>query len=128
MNIARLNNYSLPVLRYGLTLVFLYFAINQLIDPSLWTGYLPDFLYNTANPEMFVYANAVFEIIFGILLALGVWTRIAALLLALHLFGIAFASLGISPVGVRDFGLAVATLAIFLYGPDDLCLQKEKNI
>jgi hypothetical protein len=42
---------------------------------------------------------------------MGIWTRWAALLLALHLAVITF-DIGLSAIGVRDFGLTVATLAL----------------
>ena len=67
--------------------------------------------------------NAVFEIIFASLLALGIFTRIASLLLALHMIGIVV-SLGYNAVAVRDFGLMIATFTVFLNGPDKLCLKK----
>ncbi|MGV8150148.1 MAG: DoxX family protein [Candidatus Woesearchaeota archaeon] len=117
------KEYAPIVLRYALSLVFFWFAINQLIMPDDWTGYLPEFLANTANPVMFIYANAIFEIIFGTLLILGIFTRLSAFLLGIHLLGIS-ATLGWSAVAIRDYGLAFATLSIVLSGPDKLCLRK----
>lgn len=121
--VDNLKEYGPAVLRIAMALVFFWFAINQLIAPNDWTGYLPEFLYNTANPAIFIYVNAIFEIIFGTLLILGIFTRIAALLLGLHLLGISI-TLGWSAIAIRDYGLALATLAIVLNGPDKLCLRK----
>lgn len=118
-----LKEYGPAVLRIALSLVFFWFAINQLIAPSDWTIYLPEFLANTENPVMFIYANAIFELIFGTLLILGIFTRIAALLLGIHLLGISV-TLGWSAIAIRDYGLTFATLSIFLSGPDKLCLRK----
>jgi uncharacterized membrane protein YphA (DoxX/SURF4 family) len=127
MNICKkldsLKDYGPAVLRIAMALVFFWFAISQLMAPSDWIGYLPSFLANTANPVMFIYANAIFELIFGGLLILGVFTRLAALLLGLHLIGISIA-LGYNAVAIRDYGLALATLSIVLAGPDKLCLKK----
>lgn len=127
MNITEKINsfkeYGPAVLRIAMALVFFWFAINQLIAPGDWTGYLPEFFANTANPEMFIYANAIFEMIFGTLLILGVYTRLAAFLVGIHLLGISI-TLGWSAVAIRDYGLAFATLAIVLNGPDKLCLKK----
>jgi uncharacterized membrane protein YphA (DoxX/SURF4 family) len=117
------KEYGPTIVRIAMSLVFFWFAINQLMTPSDWIGYLPTFLANTANPIMFIYANAIFEIIFGGLLILGVYTRIAALLLGLHLIGISIA-LGYNAIAIRDFGLAFATLSIVLNGSDKLCLRK----
>jgi uncharacterized membrane protein YphA (DoxX/SURF4 family) len=64
------------------------------------------------------------ELSFGALLLLGLYTKLAAFVLALHLYGIAF-SLGFNDLGVRDFGLASATLAVFLHGADKWCLDTK---
>lgn len=117
------KEYGPIVLRIAMALVFFWFAINQLIVPNDWTGYLPEFLANIANPVLFIYANAIFEIIFGLLLILGIFTRLAAFLLGIHLLGISI-TLGWSAVAIRDYGLAFATLSIVLNGPDKLCLKK----
>ena len=121
MDFEKLKEYGDPVLRIGLALVFLWFSISQLIAPENWIGYLPNFL--SSNPTMFVYMNASFELVFGILLILGIFTRTAALLLGLHLIGIIF-SLGYNEVAVRDFGLMMASFAVALNGPDKFCLRK----
>jgi len=61
---------------------------------------------------------------FGVLLLLGIYTRIVSFFLAIHLFVISF-SLGFNDLGVRDFGLAIATLVVFFNGVDDFCLDKK---
>jgi uncharacterized membrane protein YphA (DoxX/SURF4 family) len=119
----RYKEYGPVIVRIGLSLVFFWFAISQLMAPSDWTGYLPNFLYNTPNPVIFIYANIAFELIFASLLILGIWTRISALLLGLHLIGISI-TLGWNAIAIRDYGLALATLSIVLSGPDRLCLKK----
>jgi hypothetical protein len=34
---------------------------------------------------------------------------------------------GYGDIGVRDFGLAVATFVVFMNGSDMLCIQQKKN-
>jgi len=119
-----LKEYGPIIVRIALSLVFFWFAINQLIAPASWIGYLPKFLYTAGNPVIFIYANAIFELIFATLLILGVFTRLSALLLGLHLIGIAI-TLGYNEIAIRDFGLALATLSIVLTGPDKWCLRKK---
>ncbi len=67
--------------------------------------------------------NGWFEIVAGVLLALGVFVRLLGFVLGVHLLLIA-RELGINAVGVRDFGLAGATLALALFGADDFSLSK----
>lgn len=119
------------VLRVSLSLVFLYFAVMQLSNADEWTSFVPDFLVSLGiSANSIVLLNGVLELVLGIFLIIGLYTRFASLILSLHLFGIAF-SIGFSPLGVRDFGLAFATLALFLYGADkytlDYKLSKRKN-
>ena len=101
------------VLRIGLSLVFLWFGWQQLGDPAAWVGVLPTWMGNLPiNATTIIQFNAWFEIIFGLLLLFGFYLKIVALLLSLHLFSIVF-TVGYSDIGVRDFGLAMATLSVF---------------
>ncbi|MFZ2167500.1 MAG: DoxX family protein [Minisyncoccia bacterium] len=106
---------GLLVLRLGLAGVFLWFGFSQLIDGISWVSWVPEWAVNVIHlpPAMIVLANGLFEVIFGTLLALGLWTRFAAFVLALHLVVIAF-DIGLTAIGVRDFGLTLATLALAL--------------
>ena len=124
--ISKYSWLAMPVLRYGIAAVYFYFAISQLLDPEMFTFYLPNWISSVADPVTVVYANAVFELVFASLLVIGKFTRISALLLALHLLAISI-SLGFTQNGVRDFGLTIATFAIFLAGPDKLCLEAKKS-
>jgi uncharacterized membrane protein YphA (DoxX/SURF4 family) len=116
------------VVRVGLSLVFLWFGYQQLMDAEAWSGLIPSSILSISGMSAvtFVYLNGVFEIIFGLCLLIGFFTRISALLLALHLFGIMF-TVGYNDVGVRDFGLFLATISVFLHGPDSFGVEKFLN-
>lgn len=119
-----MQKYAAPVLRIALSLVFIWFAIDQLRDPEMWSGFVPLWIVDMGvSATMLVTANAVFEIVFGTLLLLGIFVRPVALLLALHLAGITI-SLGYNAIAVRDFGLSLATLSVFLQGTDAWSLKK----
>ena len=136
------KKYSPAVLRIGISLVFLWFGVNQLIiNPESFIGYLPTFLQDHPDgiphehPLQFAHSlplaahliislNGLFEIIFGTLLLLGFFVRISAGLLAVHLFFIAL-SLGYNDVAVRDFGLLAATIAVFLNGDDEFAFRRK---
>jgi uncharacterized membrane protein YphA (DoxX/SURF4 family) len=114
---------SKTLLRIAMSGVFLWFGISQLAQPETFLGWLPawtDLLPIT--PERFIVLNGAFEALFGTLLLIGIFTRAVAVLLSLHLVGIAL-SLGYNDVMVRDVGLALATLSIALAGPDPWCLD-----
>ena len=141
VELKKYQKYAPLVLRIGLSLVFLWFGISQLVNPESFLGYVPSWMYPhdgtmmhehpfqmlhslPLTPHIIIMGNGVFETIFGVLLLLGLFTRIAALLLALHLLGI-MAGLGYNDIAVRDFGLIMATVAVFLHGDDEWCLGKK---
>lgn len=121
----KMRKTSPVVLRIGMSLVFLWFGWQQVSDTALWTSLIPPFYTNLTgmSRETFVLVNGWFEVIFGSLLILGIFTRITAFFLALHMLHIAFTA-GYNGIGVRDFGLAMGVIAVFLWGADTWCLDK----
>ena len=119
-----MKKYSPTVLRIGIALVFLWFGTAQIIDPSGWTSYIPEGIVGifSLSALKLVYLNGLFEIVFASALLLGYFTRVSALLLALHMIDITYV-VGFDAVGVRDFGLAVAAIAVFMNGTDYLSLD-----
>lgn len=102
------------ILRLGLAAVFLWFGFSQLMDGVSWVSWVPEWAVNLLHipPAMIVLLNGSLEVIDGALLAINRGVRIAALLLGMHLV-IITASIGLTPIGVRDFGLTMATFALF---------------
>ena len=122
-----LSRYAPLTLRLGVSLVFLWFGSQQLMNPRDWTSYLP--LFTSSWPfqtTTLVTFNGIFEIIFGTLLLIGFYTRLSSFLLALHLFMIIL-SVGYNEIGVRDFGLFMAALTIFFWGEDEWCLNRRRS-
>jgi len=134
--LKRMQVYAPSIVRIAVSFVFLWFGVNQLFFPNDFMGYLPAWtmqdqmgmehmLHTTvvmmhATPSGLLIMNGLLEIVLGVLLLLGVFTRISALLLGLHLLGITL-TLGYNEIAIRDFGLSFATLSIFFQGPDKLC-------
>ena len=121
-----LDEYAPMALRIGISLVFLWFSLSQLTGPEDWTGVLPAFLRQSPNPEAYIYINGSLELVFGLALLLGLFVRPVAILLVLHLLGIII-TLEYNSISVRDFGLMMATITIFLHGPDCWCLRRSKK-
>ena len=114
------------VLRLGLAALFLWFGFSQVFEPAAWISWLPAWAMNLSwlTPASFVLLNGWFEVVLGAALAFGVFTRWVALLLSVHLFVIAF-GIGYNDIGVRDFVLALTTLALLLGGADWLTLDRQ---
>lgn len=118
------QRWAVPVLRLGLVGVFFWFGYMQVSNPEGWVVWVPEWAtaLSGIEPVTIVMMNGWFELVAGTLLLVGVAVRVVALLLALHLFVIAF-EIGLTGIGVRDFGLAMATLALALHLPDTLTLD-----
>jgi uncharacterized membrane protein YphA (DoxX/SURF4 family) len=112
------------ILRLGMAAVVAWFGTAQITNPAAWVSLVPNWAMSISplSRAWIIYLNGGFEIIAALFLALGIFSRWAALLLSLHLLVIASA-FGSSPTGVRDFGLAVALFVIFLSGKDSYCLD-----
>ncbi len=123
-----LRLYAPAVVRYGMSLVILWFGTQQIMHPGDWITYVPQSIATITHLSMIaiVKYNGIFETVFGILLLIGWQTRWIALILALHLFDIMY-TVGYGEIAVRDFGLAVATFSIFMYGSDALCIHQHKH-
>ena len=122
-----MRDYAPVVLRAGLVLLFLWFGFSEVTDPGAWVSWVPQ--WTEALPigvKTIVFLNGLFEVILGIALAVGFWTRLAATLLALHLFFITF-EIGYNDIGVRDFAIAIATVAVALFGPDAYTLDARSR-
>ncbi len=103
---------GLLTLRLGLSVVYIYFGVSQLMDTNLWSMAIPAWAVSITSLSAItlVKINAIFEIVLASLLAIGFQARVISFVLAAHLALITFI-MGFNPTGVRDFGLTVATLA-----------------
>jgi uncharacterized membrane protein YphA (DoxX/SURF4 family) len=116
------KRFAPTVLRLGLSVVFLWFGINQLLSPDLFLGYVPSWM--VIDPSTLILVNGVFETVAGMALLLGLFTRLCALAFMVHLVLIII-GLGYNDVAVRDVGLLLATLSVFLQGSDAWCLDTK---
>lgn len=125
ISIDKYKRYAPFVLRIAISLVFLWFGLNQIFDSSSFLGWLPQWVYKLPiEPLTLILFNGIFETLFGVLLLMGMFTRISALILGIHLLIITI-GLGYNDIAVRDLGLTIATFAIFLHGDDNLSLDRK---
>ncbi len=124
----KLSVYAPVVLRLSMAAVMAWFGGSQLFNASAWTGIVPAWALNLSHLTAItiVHLNGGLEILASLLLALGLWVRAVAGLLAIHLMVIMI-DLGLNAVGVRDFGLSFSLLALAMWGNDEYCLVSPKN-
>jgi len=123
MNVGEYKRYAPIPVRLGIGLVFLWIGIDIWLNTNYWVTWLPGYISQFIEPTTLMLFTGVFDFVFGLLLLLGLFTRISALLMALHLIGVII-TLGYNDIAVRDFGLLLATIGIFLHGSDTWCLDK----
>jgi len=125
--ITKNKNYSIVIIRISLALVLLWFGIDQIINPENWFGYIPSWL-NSIIPfslETFILLNGIIEIIIGVFLLIGLYTRIIAFIAALHLLSITIA-VGYNEIGIRDFGLTMMAVSLIFSGAGVISLDNKK--
>lgn len=112
------EEWGYTILRFGLAVVFLWFGFSQLLDGINWVGWVPEWAVQILHipPAMIVLLNGAFEVVAGGLLALNILTRWVSLALAAHL-ALITVEIGATAIGVRDFGLMMATFALVFLVP-----------
>jgi len=118
ISIAR-SIHPATILRIGIAGVVIWFGFSQILDQTMWQSFIPDWAISLSGLSAItlVKINGIFEVIAGTLLVYGVWVRILAGLLFVHMLGIV-SILGTSPTGMRDVGIAVALLSVAWYGSE----------
>ena len=116
------------ILRIGMAVVILWFSLQQFMHNSTWIAYIPDYAVTLTHlsASTLVFMNAVFELVFGLMIMFGWQTRIASFLLAVHLFDIMWV-VGYGEIGARDLGLAIGTFVVFMNGNDMFCVQQKND-
>lgn len=100
------------VLRIGLGLTLIYAAVGIFTNPAAWVGFVPVWL-QVLGGDLFLYGHAVFELILGLALLFGFFLPLVSFLIFLDLLAILL-FYGVDDVTFRDFGLLMASLALFL--------------
>jgi uncharacterized membrane protein YphA (DoxX/SURF4 family) len=106
------------LLRLGLGVEFVIFGYGKLTDLPSWLGYIPPWMSPLLPLPATTFLQVVggVELVLGLLLIVGLWVRVIAMLAALHLLGVLVA-LGYNDLAVRDFVAFMAALALAALGP-----------
>lgn len=118
------EQYATPILWYGLSLLFLWFGFSQLLNAGAWVSWVPQWAPSLLHVGVddVVILNGSFEVIAGAFLAIGIWARLTALVLAMHMMLIVF-EIGLSAIGMRDLAIGFATLSLAATKIDPLTLD-----
>ena len=114
--LALAQSWAPTLARVFLGLVLLWFGIHELVQPSLWTGYVPLISQSSHLAVGLVLIHGWVLTLLGVALALGVMPRLAAALSVLLLFEIVLSltvTAGFSDIVARDVGVMGLALAVF---------------
>lgn len=112
----RFSAYAPLILRAGLALVFIYFGWSGLMQTQMWVALVPAWTGIFGSAYTLVKIHGTFELILGLTLLFGFYTRLSATLLLISLLQ-TLTILSFGPVLVRDIGLTFALLSIVLAKP-----------
>src|SRR3989338_4850949 len=102
--------------RVGLAFTFLYAGVASLLDPGIWSGFVPGFVSSILPAETFLKLFAAFQILLGVVLLSGRMLRLAGFAAVVSLVGIVIFNVSAWDIVFRDVGLAFAALALVFYG------------
>lgn len=104
---------GVSILRLGLAAVIFWFGLSQLLDASMWLSWVPQWATSLTGltPQWIVFLNGWFEVVIATALALNIYARYAAFILAIHMFGLVV-EIGLSAIGMRDLAIGFAALAL----------------
>ena len=113
------SRYAYLALRLGLAAVFLWFGIDKMLHPTYWlNAWVPQGVqsfissFNLGGTQ-FIYLNGIFEILVGLSLVTGVFTKIFSIAAVIFLASV-LVFVGISEVTVRDFAMIGGFFAVIL--------------
>jgi uncharacterized membrane protein YphA (DoxX/SURF4 family) len=124
MELEKWKGYAPKFARYGLAFVFLTFGIMQWVDPASWLGYIPAWAHVGLSDTTLIYLNGTFDFVIGLFLLLGLLIRLFGAIAFFHLLGIVL-SMGWNEVTIRDIGLMIVCVSVFLRGSDDWSIDKN---
>ena len=129
-----MNKFAQPlfVLRIGLGAVFLYFGIDKFVNPSNWTGWIPEALLEIipVSDFTFIYVQGAVHVILGVLLLSGLFTRVAAAVTAalmLLIITVVIGATGFNDLAVRDAAIFFMAVSLALAENHSLSLDDWFN-
>lgn len=108
---------ALWTLTLGLASVFAFFGVDKFLHPIVWIGWIPEWMEGLLwiDSGLWLQIIGTFEIFCAVLILVPIHTlrKAGAMLMTLQLIAI-LPIVGFNDVGVRDFGLLLSTMALWM--------------
>jgi len=101
------------ILRIGISFTLLWAGIRGILNPTDWVGYVPGFVGEVIDPEVFLVAHGFLWILTSAGLIAGFWRPFFAFIAFAGLTSILIFN-GVDDITFRDVGIASAALVLFL--------------
>jgi len=101
------------ILRIAISFVVLWAGIRGILNPADWVGFVPGFIGDFIDPEVFLIAHGFMWIVVAAGLLAGFWRPFLAFVAFAGLTAILIFN-GIDDITFRDVGLALAALVLFV--------------
>ncbi len=110
------NNFSYWFARLGAASIFLTFGIWEIVQPTYWTGFVPQYALTLAPVNTLVIVHGIILVPIGLaFLFLSRYIRYVAIIASLVLISIIFTlamESGLSDILVRDVSILLFTIAL----------------
>lgn len=101
------------ILRVAVAFPILWAGVRGILNPTDWVGFVPSFVGEIIDPEVFLIAHGFLWIVTAAGLIAGFWRPFFAAVAFLGITSILI-FFGVDDITFRDVGLALAALVLFL--------------
>ena len=100
------------ILRIAISFTVLWAGIRGILNPTDWVGFVPSFIQDFIDPEVFLIAHGFLWMLVAAGLIAGFWRPLLSFAAFAGLTAILIFN-GINDITFRDVGLALAALVLF---------------
>jgi uncharacterized membrane protein YphA (DoxX/SURF4 family) len=114
--------------RLGIAVVFVSIGMWEIIQPSYWSFYMPQFLSVIASTTTLTMIHGVAMLAIGLAVLLGIYVRIASALATLMMVFIVadlVIFFGFNDIVIRDIAILIMALSLFFDDTRWLALKKK---
>jgi uncharacterized membrane protein YphA (DoxX/SURF4 family) len=125
----KMNKEYVPlILRIGLGIPFFWFGIDKFFNPIFWARFIPEYMKSLIpiSINSFMYLQGTIEVLVGIFLIIGLFTRITSYLSSIILI-VVIISVGFNNISLRDVGLLSISISLIYLNSGKLSIDNLRG-